>query len=364
MWTTRMPRRARGSAVRALEALTPTALRGRHTPAGVGVVCAPYPVRPDLSYSEYALCHERALRVALRRRPLAADLVHAHTGIFGGWAALHNVRPGTRVFVTEHATFIDKIVREPRARAMYDTVLSRAAGVFAVGEGLRTTIAEAFPHHAHRLGILPNAVRFDLPRDLPVSDLRRWLYVGSIIPRKNIFALIEAFARCRERDSALTLTLVGSGALYGRTWRLAKRLGVGDAVTFRGAVGPEAALALLREHDLLVHPSQMETFGMTLIEAVAAGMPVLATRCGGPEETLAGVEHMVGELVEVQAGPDALVDGYWRLRDRFPHGLDLARAATDLAARYGYAAVAEAHLATWSGTGGLDVAPMAEQAVR
>ena len=70
---------------------------------------------------------------------------------------------------------------------------------------------------------------------------------------------------------------------------------------------------------------------MTVIEAVAAGMPVLVTRCGGPEETLAGIEEAAGELVDVEESDASLVDGYRRLRDRFPDGLDLARAQRVLA---------------------------------
>lgn len=103
----------------------------------------------------------------------------------------------------------------------------------------------------------------------------------------------------------------------------------------------------MREHDLLVHPSRYETFGMTVVEAVAAGMPVLVTRCGGPEQTLAGIEDAAGELIDVEENAESISDGYQRLRDRFRQGLDLPRAQQVLAYRYGYEAVAEAHYRLW-----------------
>lgn len=87
---------------------------------------------------------------------------------------------------------------------------------------------------------------------------------------------------------------------------------------------------------------------MTVVEAVAAGLPVLVTRCGGPEETLAGVEDAVAELVEVEEGADALIAGYWRLRERFDR-LDVAGAQRALADRYSYPAVADAHDRVWFG---------------
>jgi glycogen(starch) synthase len=76
-------------------------------------------------------------------------------------------------------------------------------------------------------------------------------------------------------------------------------------------------------------------------------MPVLVTRCGGPEETLAGIEEAAGELVAIEEGDAALVEGYKRLRDRFPHGLDLDRAQRVLNERYGYLAVARMHHREW-----------------
>ncbi|MFC7479993.1 glycosyltransferase family 4 protein [Luedemannella flava] len=349
LWTAGMSPRGDRRAQRAMHALAPAAARTHRTAAGVPVTHAPYPIRPGLSFAELGARHDRALRAALGGAPIDAGIVHAHTGIYSGWSALRHMRPDARLFVTEHSTFVDQVLAEPQARVMYEEVLRRATRFFVVGEVPRSMIAAAFPQHADRIAVMPNAIRFDLPRPEPVRQLRRWLFVGHLIERKNVAALIAAFARCRARDDSLTLTIAGTGALYRSLVTQAKELGVADAVEWLGAVPPATALDLLRSHDLLVHPSRLETFGMTLVEAVAAGMPVLATRSGGPQETLAGIESAVGELVDVSAGVDGLVEGYWRLRGRWPDGLDLAEGARQLAERYGYPAVAEAHLRAWHG---------------
>ena len=194
---------------------------------------------------------------------------------------------------------------------------------------------------------MPNPVSFARPRPQPVTELRRWLFLGGLIPRKGVNWLLEAFAKCRAEDPSLTLTIVGDGELGGPLRRRAGELDLSSSVTFTGAVDPETALRLMREHDLLVHPSRWESFGMTVVEAVAAGMPVLVTRCGGPEETLAGIETAAGELVPVEESDAALVEGYRRLRERFPHGLDLPRAQRMLDERYGYPAVARLHHRVW-----------------
>jgi glycogen(starch) synthase len=327
-------------------------------PGGARLVHIPVPLPVGLGYAAIAHRHEQVLRTALNGQPLAEPVVHAHVGLPGGWAAMRNARPGARIFVTEHATFLDQVLAQPEARAMYEQVLARTEGVFAVGEAVRAPLVEAFPQHRDRIRLLPNPVSFAETRAAPVTELRRWLFVGGLSPRKGVRWLLEAFARCRADDTALTLTFVGDGVSRRDLVKRAAELGVTDAVTFTGLVPPAEALDQMRRHDLLVHPSRFETFGMTIVEAVAAGMPVLVTRCGGPEETLQGIEDAAGELVAVEEGADALVDGYRRLRDRFPAGVDLTRARQVLADRYSYPAVARAHHQLWfgqTGTGSSDV---------
>ncbi|MFG1652362.1 glycosyltransferase family 4 protein [Micromonospora sp. NPDC049275] len=348
-WAGRFGPAEEAEILRAHHALLPRTLRPRPTVGGAALLHLPVPLAVGLSYATIARRHEETLRAALGGRPIDSEVVHAHVGLPGGWAALRNARPDARVFVTEHATFLDAVLEQPEARAMYDELLRRCAGVFAVGGAVRDPLVAAFPEHADKVRFIPNPVSFATTRDTPVTELRRWLFVGGLIPRKGVLRLLEAFALCRAEDRSLTLTFVGEGPLQGRLTERAAELGLSEALRFTGAVPPETALRLMREHDVLVHPSQFETFGMTVVEASAAGMPVLVTRCGGPEESLAGIEDAAGELVDVADDGESLAAGYRRLRDRFTAGMALDRARRELTDRYGYEAVALAHQRAWFG---------------
>jgi glycogen(starch) synthase len=317
------------------------------TVAGAELRYVPVPLPTGLGFGEIARRGADSLRSALGGRPIDATVVHAHVGLPGGWTALENAPPDARVFVTEHATFLDRVLAQPQARAMYDEVLHRCDGFLAVGAAVSSPLIEAFPHHRDRITIVANPVSFALERPFPVTRLNRWLYVGTLIPRKGVMLLLEAFAACRADEPGLTLTIVGEGELLPQLIAKAAALDVADAVTFAGAVAPTEALRLMREHDLLVHASRFETFGMTVVEAIAAGLPVLVTRCGGPEETLAGVDQYAAELVDVEDTPASMIAGFRRLRGRFPHALDMARARDELARRYGYEAVAQTHRRLW-----------------
>ncbi|MFC1416590.1 glycosyltransferase [Streptacidiphilus cavernicola] len=328
--------------------LLPRAARPVPTAGGARLVQFPVTTPRSEGYGDQALNHERQLRNLLGGRPVPAPVVHAHVGLPSGWAALRNAAPGARVFVTEHASYLDLVLADPVARDLYDQLLHQVTGFLAVGDKVVEVLGKEFPHHAGKIGRIPNPISFDTPRPAPVTLLHKWLYLGSLVESKGVDLLVEAFAQCRADEPGLTLTLVGDGVLRGPLTRRVAELGLEQAVEFTGSLPHEQALELMRGHDLLVHVSRYETFGMTVVEGLAAGLPVLVTRCGGPERTLAGIEDAAGQLIEVEDTAESVADGYRRLRDRFSAGgLDLERARKVLAESYGFDAVAQAHYRLW-----------------
>jgi len=296
---------------------------------------------PGGSYAGFARSHERFLRRTLRGGRLPASVVHAHVGLAGGWPALQLAEAGARVFVTEHATFLNRVLSQSESRIMYDEVIERCTKFFCVSSILRQQLLGVFPHHEGKIHVIPNAIPFErIPiRVEPVTDLRRWLYVGNFIERKGVMWVLEAFALCRMERPDLELTMVGGGRQRGHLAKRIAQLGLEDSVHLVNAVSPERIFDFFFDHDLLVHASRYETFGMTMVEAIATGMPVLVTRCGGPEETLAGIEADSGELVSVSDSAVELVEGYRRLAARLP-SMDVSRARGELDRRYSYTAVA------------------------
>ena len=328
--------------------------RARMTPEGYWATDIPTPVTPKRDYADWAESHENALRHVLPGGRFNADVVHGHVGIYGGWLAVRFARTSSRIVVTEHASFLGKILGQPRSREMYAEVMDRADAFLCVSSGLRRQLVEAFPAHADKITILPNAVDIaSMPvRAEPVRGLHRWIYVGKVIALKGVPELVEAFAIAAKDEPELRLTILGDGVLVEPLKARAAELGVGDRVTFHDAVAPERVFEFLHSHDLLVHPSKSETFGMTTVEAVAAGMPVLVTACGGPQETLAGLDGVAGLLIDVSDDPAVIVDGYRRLAEVQARGaLDAARSREVLVGRFGSAAVARRLLDVYTGRG-------------
>lgn len=119
--------------------------------------------------------------------------------------------------------------------------------------------------------------------------------IGRLDPVKDQVGLIEAFAHVRTGDVPATLVIVGDGPCRGALEARAERLGIGERVRFLGARSDVAML--LGGFDVFVLPSIAEGISNTILEAMASGLPVVATETGGNPEL---VQHDVtGRLVSV-----------------------------------------------------------------
>ncbi|HEX8453259.1 MAG TPA: glycosyltransferase family 4 protein [Longimicrobium sp.] len=152
----------------------------------------------------------------------------------------------------------------------------RAAGVRT--EGARTI----------HWGIDPATFPF---RAEPRPEVRRLLFVGQVLPHKGVHTVIEALALL---EAPATLTIAGDADNpYGHELRRrVGELGLEEAVSFRGRVPRAEIVALYHDHDVLVFPSVWnEPFGITILEAMACGLPVVATGTGGSGEIVRDGEN-------------------------------------------------------------------------
>jgi glycosyltransferase involved in cell wall biosynthesis len=277
-------------------------------------------------------------------------VVHGQVGYWGGLLAARLADPSSAVFATEHSSGLRTALADPAGRDHYAEVLERATRVFCVSGLLRDQILDALPGYADTVEVLPNAVEFrGAPRRAePPRRLDAWVFVGRLTANTGVERLVRAFCVVAREEPAVTLTLYGEGPLAGRLVELARDAGVRDRLDLRGVVRHGQLLAELPQYDLLLAPSEFETFHLAVVEAVAAGVPVIVTRSGGPQETLAGVEGDVGRFVAVEESPDALVDAYRELSGALDT-LDLDGARARLDARFGPDAVARRLAAAYGG---------------
>jgi N-acetyl-alpha-D-glucosaminyl L-malate synthase BshA len=123
------------------------------------------------------------------------------------------------------------------------------------------------------------------------------MHISNFRPVKRVGDVVRTFARVREKVNG-RLILVGDGPDAGLARQLARDLGVEDSVTFTGVV--DGVAQLLQEANLLLLPSQTESFGLVALEAMASGVPVIASNVGGlPEVVEHGVTGFLAPLGDV-----------------------------------------------------------------
>ena len=146
--------------------------------------------------------------------------------------------------------------------------------------------------------------------------------LGRLHAEKGFDILLEAASKLRERGRDFRLTIAGEGPAAADLKALTARLGLDAQVDFPGWVSPPESL--LGELDLFVCSSRTESFGLVVIEAMAAGAPVVATDIEGPRILLA--EGRYGRLAPPEA-PDALAEAMAAVLDDREASLDMARLA-------------------------------------
>lgn len=314
------------------------------------VVRVPVPLIGRKNYAPWVEAQVKALRSALPGGRIEAPVVHAHTGIYGGVLATRLARPDARVVVTEHSSFLDRVFSQAPAAELYEQVLERADAFACVSAALREQVVKRFPRYADKVGVVPNPVPLDrfTPGPERSPELLRWLYLGRLVQPKGVKEVLEAFALVAAEEPRATLTMVGHGPAEEELRVRGAELGLGERFRILPPVAPEAVGPLMHEYDLLVHASKRETFGMTVVEAIASGLPVLATRSGGPQETLAGIETLAGALMDVSDDPRVIVDAYRGLRAR-AGDLDLPAAREALEGRVGREAVGKQLVEVYGG---------------
>jgi glycosyltransferase involved in cell wall biosynthesis len=264
-----------------------------------------------------------------------ADVVHAHEfqiGVPGIVAAAMSRAP---LIVSEHWSDLAQGQlpqgETNRARRFF----RRAAVVSPVSRDMAERIEPLVD--PSKLRPVPNPVDTSLfvPTVRHPSTEIRLLSVGNLVAIKGHRILIDAMPDVIDAHPAARLDVVGDGELREELERRAQDHGVASYVRFHGRIERHLVAEMMRTADVLVLPSLWETFGCVLVEAMASGLPVVASRVGGTSEI---VDASAGQLVEASSAA-ALADGIARVvcdRDRFdPEAMH--RMADD---RYGYAAVA------------------------
>lgn len=233
------------------------------------------------------------------------DIIHCHLahGLHSPVAVLVKVAFKKPVIIKVGATgpLSDfTLLQSSLAGGLLMRLLRRADRIVAVcGQAAAEAVRAGIPEQ--NVAVIHNGVDLDLFAPAPERQLPGCItFIGRLDAMKGVDVLLQAFARLM-RHCAATLRIVGDGPERDRLRVLADRLGIGDAVLFFGV--REDIPRLLQESSVFALPSRSEGLPNVVLEAMACGLPVVATRVGGTPELVQ--DGRTGLLVQPN-DPEAL----------------------------------------------------------
>jgi glycosyltransferase involved in cell wall biosynthesis len=259
---------------------------------------------------------ELSMRLARIMRERQIDVVHCHHYSPYVYGLLAAARANVKVVFTEHGRLSDG--KPSRKRAIINPLLSLLGGrICSVSADLKQhMVAEGFP--ARRIQVVYNGIEIGpRPDSSDRAAARRLLgipddafiagTVGRLDPVKNLTVMLEAIGFLVSKHPEARAVIIGDGDERARLEARAAELGISGSVQFAGY--RKDVRALMPAFDLYVNCSAFEGVSLTILEAMAAGLPVIATPVGGNPEVV--IDQETGLIVA--GGPEPIADAIAQL---------------------------------------------------
>lgn len=224
------------------------------------------------------------------------DIVHLHSFMNGEFAMYLKEVYKVPYIVTEHFSGFARNIISTKQLQFAQKVFQNSSYNIAVSNEFATLLNKKFDVNFLYLPNIVNTGFFE-PKNRKNSNIFQFINIAFLGKNKNQDMLVKSFAQVFKNQDNVELIIVGDGVEYDNLNRLIKELRVEKQITLYGRADREEIKKLLQNSDVFVLSSQYETFGVVVIEAMACGLPVVATKCGGPESII--TEEKVGLLSEV-----------------------------------------------------------------
>lgn len=213
------------------------------------------------------------------------DIVHVHFYFMGAIGSILKTKYGLPVLHTEHSSKLNKPANEisDLDKKLARMAFSAADMVISVSKALSLRLEENFGVKSR---VIPNIVDDhafvyrERRKDKAVFD---FVSVGRLVPIKNFDKLIPAFAKADLGEKA-RLNIIGDGPERNNLEKMVVATGLKDKVLFHGAATRDKIAEKFYDSDAFILLSEKETFGVSMVEAMYTGLPVISSRCGGPED--------------------------------------------------------------------------------
>lgn len=237
------------------------------------------------------------------------DIIHAHYVRVGYCASFLKEDTGIPLVITEHSSQMNRVDLAQRHRIIGSKAYNDADQLIAVSDALAHMIDLNFGIKAKSI---PNLIDTDIftYEGYERNDKYTIISAGNLVKTKRMDLIIEAFHRAFRDNPKVDLVIFGEGPERPKLEELISKYTLEKNITLCGLKSREEISKVFKEGDLFVLPSQTETFGVAYVEALASGIPVIATRCGGPEMFVTEENGVMIDVDDIDALTKAMIYMY------------------------------------------------------
>ncbi|MBR5835360.1 MAG: glycosyltransferase [Bacteroidales bacterium] len=253
-------------------------------------------------------------RHALRRQE-KPDVIYAHYCYNIANAAGISRNYGIPLVGIEHWSLINQDILPAKVRYLGNIAYANADSLIAVSDALARSISTKFGYEAKVINDMVGKEFISEDIAEPANQRFRFIAIGSLIPRKGFDKLIEAFNETGLYKKNCELIIIGSGPESDNLKMLINTNKLNNFVNLAGRRTKHEIIGYLKESNAFVLSSDVETFGVVCIEAMALGVPVIATACGGPEEFINEGNGILVKNNDVRELAEAMIRMYEKRSD-------------------------------------------------
>lgn len=223
------------------------------------------------------------------------DLIHIHNSKAGEAALWMKKKFNVPYLITEHSSGYARNLISKKEIKSYREIYESASYRIAVSKKFCEILEKIFNV---QFNYIPNIVNTDyfLSIEKKTTKNFKFINIANLYENKNQILLIRAFAKSFYENKNIKLLILGGGPEYNNLKSEIKKLNMENQIKLYGFVKREKVLNELQKSDVFILSSKYETFGVVVIEAMSCGLPVIATKCGGPESIIENGN--LGVLVE------------------------------------------------------------------
>jgi glycosyltransferase involved in cell wall biosynthesis len=243
------------------------------------------------------------------------DIIHAHVYSSGFVSVLLGKIFDIPVVITEHSNnfYFDRLTKNDKKIARF--AFNNADCVITVSKCLWSVLSKMGIENKHC--VIPNVIKASSFSQLAPGKIdiqkKRIVSIGRLVKDKGHEYLIESARILRDMRNDFEIVIIGGGDEKNKLTEMILKNDLTDYVRLLGQVSNEEKIKILQQSAFYVHPSLYENFGVVLIEAMAAGKPVVSTDCGAPREI---INETNGILVPTK-NPEKLAEGINFMLDNY-----------------------------------------------